>query len=254
MNKNHRIILVLALFVSMPLLAESKDRHDEISIQREEVLGILEQKQAFVATRKKLKTKALLSSIPTRYFLEDTHSFISGSTHRKTLVLEDGSTWRVENSDVKKILNWKSGLPRENLTLEDLHNRELVINNKKKKKPDILFITQNGSWLSNYPIKIINYTRNESIEVGLIPGGEPIKDGKYTNTLMGLDRDESIIYLQGLENNTVWDLCEADYMTYRNWAIEDRIIIGINSGYRTSYTHILFNADTQSWVRVKPHI
>ena len=54
--------------------------------------------------------------------------------------------------------------------------------------------------------------------------------------------------------NSVWDLCESDYSTYRSWAVEDSIIIGFNSGYAYDFPYILFNANMQNWVRAKPHI
>jgi|GEM_PF-6940330 len=167
-----------------------------------------------------MKTKGIFNYDPVVFLPEDGHFLISASTQRKAVTIEDGSVWKVKNSDLYRLLNWQPN--------------------------DFMFITQNKSWFSSYSYRLINHTTKESVEAFLYEG--PVINGEFTNFVFAMDLDVGEIVF---DDNTVWDLCEADYSTYRNWAINDTIIIGINTGWRSEYTHILINVNTDNWVRAR---
>lgn len=253
MNRLNRTIAIGIICFSISLYAKEK-AEEIVSIDKEYLSEILKQKIPLDARKKKLKAKALFNTIPVRYPIEYTHTLIASSAPRHTMIFEDGSTWKIKSSDMHKLIRWKTGAPRKNLTIQELHERAIGGYYDKDENPDILMFTQNTSWLSDYPIIIVNCTRKECVEAGLILGGGPILDGKYTNTIDKLDFDESKVYLKNIERNSIWDLCESDFTTYRSWAVEDCIIIGFNSGSGYKYPYILYNANLQNWVRVKPHV
>lgn len=172
--------------------------------------------------KKKARAGAWFSADPKVYLPQDGHYLINASTQRKAITLEDGTVWKVRNSDLWKLLNWKSN--------------------------DFLFITQNNSWFSSFQYQIINHVSHESIEVYLYEG--PVINGEHTNYIFAMDLDVGEIVF---DNNACWKLCEADYSIYQKWGVNDPIIIGINTGWRSEYTHILINVNKPEYcVRAKP--
>jgi len=114
------------------------------------------------------------------------------------------------------------------------------------KANEFILVTQNRNWFSRYLYRIINHSRQESVEVYLHE--KPEIDGEHSHSIFAMNFDKGKVVLN---NTTVWELYQTDYYTYRNWAINDLIIIGINTGWGSEYTHILINVDTDSWVRAK---
>lgn len=168
----------------------------------------------------KVKTKAFFSTLPVIYLPEDGQYLIEASIQRKAVILDDCSVWRVNPTDLNKFPNWKAG--------------------------DFLLITQNRNWFSHYNYRIINHSRQESMEAYLHE--KPDINGKHSHSIFAMNFDNGKLVFK---NNSVWELCQSDYSTYRNWAINDLIIVGINTGWQSDYTHILINIDTDSWVRAK---
>lgn len=212
-------------FVEIGNELEDFNSYTETQLEKEneqikKVLGCPSSQKLSASLDQKVKTKAFFSFDPVVFLPEDGHFLISASTQRKAITFEDGSVWKVSNSDLYKLLNWKSN--------------------------DFLFVTQNRSWFSSYPYRIINHTTKEAVEAYLYEG--PVINGEHSNYIFAMDFDVGEIVFA---DNKVWDLCEADYSTYRNWALDDLIIVGINTGWRSEYTHILINATLDSWVRAR---
>jgi len=144
--------------------------------------------------KRRLKAKALFNSIPVRYPVQFTHTLITSSVPRHTVILEDGSTWKVKSSDMHKLVRWKNGQTRNNLSIQELHERACDEELDKQQTHDYLMITQKTSWLRDpdYPVIRVNCTRGECVESGLTVDGGPILDGMYTNSIDHLDiKDEN---------------------------------------------------------------
>jgi hypothetical protein len=139
-----------------------------------------------------------------------------------TIALEDGSNWRVHSSDGYKALNWSS--------------------------QDPLIITQNHRWFATFPYKIINKNTGNSIEAELKMG--PFSGGVYTYYVADMDP------IQGealLTNGSRWEISSRDLSTFREWAIEDCIMFGTNSGGDSSYDTLLINVTMNNNVRAKQY-
>jgi hypothetical protein len=254
-------IMLCGMFFSLSLFSE-EEIVDMESIDKECLMNIVRQKNPPSPRKRKLKSKGLLKELvdpfPYRYPVRFTHNLVGSSLPRHTVILEDGSTWKIKSSDMHKVMRWKICMGRKHLSsheiLEKFCAEEVEINPEGQFEPDYLMITQNTSWFSD-GLLIVNCTKGECVEAWLEVGGGPVIDGMYTNTIDKIDKkDENLVYLRSPEKNSVWDLCESDFLTYKSWAVNDSVIIGFNSGLAYEYPYILFNANLQNWVRVKPHI
>ena len=129
---------------------------------------------------------------------------------------EDDCKWSVNPKDQWKLQYWKIGV-------------------------DIVLITQNRSWFSNYQYVIMNTTDSSSIEVDLKVG--PAHTGEYTRWVASLDLAEGTILL---DDGSRWKVNEDDQNALlKAWEVSDPIIVGKNTEWFASQEHILINADTE---------
>ncbi len=135
-------------------------------------------------------------------FYSDSHHWLNAVTildnNQYTLELEDGSVWKIHSYDGGKILNWLSNDP--------------------------LIITQNNRWFSKHSYRIINKSNGTSAEASLYLG--PIVNGEFSRFIIGIDRDKKEILLS---DNSHWALSYLDSAIFKDWSLNDYLIIGTNS-------------------------
>ncbi len=148
-----------------------------------------------------------------------THFLTSVSSLNDCVEIEDGSIWKIRTSDQPKINHWRY-----------YH---------------VLIITQNSSWFSSCQYKIINHSTGDTVEADLILG--PFENEAHTHYITFID------YTRGelvLSNNTVWQAASSDVSTFRQWKIQDAIIIGQNTAKLSqSFPALLINVNTNNYTR-----
>jgi hypothetical protein len=113
------------------------------------------------------------------------------------------------------------------------------------KTNDPITISQNASWFGSAEYKIINLNDNSSVEVRGHKG--PKKNGDYTRYIRSLDWNS---YQVTLNDGSSWQMSSWDFLWMnRDWALNDCIIIGINSGWDNSTPAILINVNLNKFVR-----
>ncbi|HSX26684.1 MAG TPA: hypothetical protein VLE89_06730 [Chlamydiales bacterium] len=157
---------------------------------------------------------------PPVYYSACYHSLIAVSATGDQVELEDGSVWKINSYDGYKALNWRT--------------------------TDPLTITQNHRWFSSYTYKIVNKNTGSSVEAKLFLG--PVKDGEYTKYIYTLDKDRGEIYLT---DTTHWEISSGDSYIFRDWAPNDSIIIGSNTGWDSKCESILINVTMNNFLRAK---
>jgi len=157
---------------------------------------------------------------PPVYYPNTYHWLIAVSALGDQVEFEDGSVWKINSYDGYKALNWRSNDP--------------------------LTITQNSRWFSSYTYKIINKNTGTSIEANLFLG--PIKNGEYTRYILAIDPTRGEVMLT---DSTHWEVSSGDSYVFRDWAINDSIILGSNTGWDSSCEAILINVTMNNFVRAK---
>lgn len=150
----------------------------------------------------------------------NTHWLTAVSAYGDQVELEDGSVWKINTYDGYKALNWRSNDP--------------------------LSITQNSRWFSSYTYKIVNKNTGSSIEANLFLG--PIKDGEYTKYIYTIDQNVGELVLT---DSTHWEVSSSDSYIFRDWAPNDAIILGTNTGWDSKCEAILINVTMNNFVRAK---
>lgn len=163
---------------------------------------------------------------PVVYFPEYCHWMTARSVLCDYIDLEDGSKWFVSPYDRYKIKYWDADEP--------------------------IMITQNTAWFSSQKFKLVNKNTGNSVEADLSLG--PLIGGKFTHFIAGIDVAKGIIVL---EDGSYWEIYSGDLYKTKiygyEWILDDNVIIGVNSGYKSSYFgYILINVPTNEFVRVSP--
>lgn len=124
----------------------------------------------------------------------------------ESVELMDGSVWTVASSDAYKVTNWLT--------------------------TDLLIITPNHSWFSNYGFRLTNQNTGDSVAVNLSLGPiAPMYNSFYTHWIVGIDYYYNIIYL---EDGSVWNMSGFDREIIDQWINGDVVIIGVNDGWLSS--------------------
>ncbi len=166
------------------------------------------------------KNGFIFDRYPTIYYSDAYHWLIAVSALGDQVELEDGSVWKINVYDGYKALNWRSDDP--------------------------LAITQNSRWFSKYAYKIVNKTTGSSLEANLFLG--PIKNGEYTKYIYTIDQIRGEVMLT---DSTRWEISSGDSYVFRDWAPNDAIILGSNTGWDSSCEAILINVTMNNYVRAK---
>lgn len=118
-----------------------------------------------------------------------------------------------------------------------------------------LVISPKGRWIwgSNYSYVITNVDRGTSIDVNLFLG--PKDHGEFTTWIVGIDQNNVHVYLMnGRNERTVWEISRADYELFKEWEVNDTLIIGRNDSWYwwlSSFNHILVNVNMNHYVRAR---
>lgn len=160
---------------------------------------------------------------PPFYYPSSAHWLSSLSILGDSLEIEDGSFWKIASTDQYKILYWQTSDP--------------------------LVVTQNTNWFSYYDYKIINKADGTTVYANLFIG--PVIEGEHTHRIIEIDYlREKII----LEDYSHWRICSADLYLFEKWALEDTVIIGMNSGWYSSCCEfILINVNMNNFIRASQH-
>lgn len=130
-----------------------------------------------------------------------------------TVEFDDGSVWSVPSRDAYKTLNW---LPC-----------------------DLIVVTPNRSWFSNYGFRLTNQNTGVSVEVDLTLG--PIYNAPFTHWITGIDYYNNVVYI---EDGSRWNMSYFDGNIVGKWVVNDTVIIGINDGWlSSSKPNILINVN-----------
>jgi hypothetical protein len=162
-----------------------------------------------------IKTPPVFSSLAS-------HHISAVSDLGDSLILEDGSVWEISLKHAQTILDW------------------LDI--------DIIIITQNNSWTSKHNYNFINQRTKETVSTNLIES--PLISSEYFHKIKAID------YFRGeivLENNIRWKICSSDIFLVKDWLLDDGIIVGINTGWESSFPNILINVSVNKFVRSKQY-
>ena len=165
----------------------------------------------------------LFDSYPPVYFPVSAHWLSSVSVTGDSLELEDGSMWKISHYDGRKVLSWRLNDP--------------------------LIITQNHRWFSNYKYRIINQHTGGILEANLFLG--PVVYGEHTLYVCALDAFEDLLLIDSRGEITRWEIASNDRWIFQNWALNDAVIIGQNSGWDADYECILINININEFVRAR---
>lgn len=133
--------------------------------------------------------------------------------------IEDGSRWTVAYEDRYKTLNWYTS--------------------------DTIVIVPNSSWFSFYSYQMVNQNTGAIVQVNLDIG--PFHNGIFTHWVVGFDDISGVIYL---EDGSVWRVSPFDSTLTRQWLLEDRVIIGVNTGWNSdTHPNILINVRKVNYIR-----
>ncbi len=155
--------------------------------------------------------------LPLIYYPASVHWITQISALGNSLELEDGSVWTGETAEA---LTWKS--------------------------TDPLFITQNWTWFSSYTFKIINKVTGTLVPVNLKLG--PYESSSYTHFISIIDKARGELALSDSSN---WQVCPSDTKEFNQWSEDQAIIIGVNSGWQSSFDILLINVNRNKFVRAK---
>jgi hypothetical protein len=160
-------------------------------------------------------------------FYSNSHHCLKAVTlldhNQYTLEFEDGAVWKINSYDGMKALNWRDHDP--------------------------LTITQNNRWFSKYTYRIINKANGTSVEANLYLG--PSVNGEYSRFIIAIDHSRKEIMLS---DNTHWEISYLDSSIFRDWALNDYIIIGTNSNtsiWDSGSDALLINVNMNNATRAK---
>ena len=162
----------------------------------------------------------LFDKYPSVYYPAAVHWLAAVSGFGDSVEFEDGSVWKLSSYDSHRALHWRSNDP--------------------------LMVTQNHRWFSRYNYRIVNKNTGASLEANLYLG--PIQNGEYTRYIAAIDPTEGILLLS---DNTRWEISPYDCYAFRNWALQDAVIIGYNSGWDSQCEGLLINVNTNDFIRAK---
>ena len=166
----------------------------------------------------------VFNSYPLRYLPIAAHQLQGVSSLGDSVELEDGSVWKISRYDSPSALTFRSD--------------------------DILIITQNHRWFSQYNYRIINQQTGIALEANLFLG--PQTNNQYTWYVTAIDRiDGDLILTNGFGQPTRWEISWHDESLFQNWAVNDAVIIGQNTGWDSRSESLLINVNMDQSVRAR---
>jgi hypothetical protein len=148
--------------------------------------------------------------------------FLNAILSEDAIEMEDGTQWEVVAADIDVLKSW---------------NWELS---------DPLVITPNHSRFSSADFYITNKKKDSYIRANLITS--PIAFGQLSHWITRIDLYSGHAYL---ENGTAWCVNNVDDDVFKDWEINDHIVIGYHDASFSPYDRILINFNKNSYVRAK---
>lgn len=156
-------------------------------------------------------------------FIPDyTHWLVNIGPTGHTIEMEDGTQWEIHPSDTYVLNMWR--------------------------KNDPMIVTPNNNWFSTGDFYITNKNNNSYVRADLVVS--PIAFGPYSHWIIGIDYSSGHVYL---ENGTTWCMSPSDYSVFKDWAVNDHIVMGYNDAWLSPYDRILINYNMDSYVRAKQY-
>lgn len=175
------------------------------------------QPQFRFAPRMAEKPQFELASYPTYC-----HWLTSISDTSRTIEMEDGSHWEVVSADQYVLNYWR--------------------------RSDSLVITPNYNWFSAGDYYITNKSNNSYVRANLYIG--PMAFGEYSHWILSIDHASGHLTL---ENGVTWCVAGKDASIFREWEVNDHIILGVYDAWFNSFDHILINVNMDSHVCAKQY-
>lgn len=150
------------------------------------------------------------------------HWLTSISDTGRTIEMEDGSHWEVSSADQYILNYWR--------------------------RSDSLVISPNYNWFSTGDYYITNKSNNTYVKASLYIG--PIAFGQYSHWIVAIDHVSGHLTL---ENGVTWCVYGKDSSVFREWEVNDQIILGIYDNWIHSFDHILINVNMDSHVRARQY-
>lgn len=227
-------LVLVSMIIPTLLLADGDEHHVAIGTRpmSEEAAAQIEAEKGAAATAEEEQEGTLETAgyIFDRYppiYYSNSHHWLNAVTvldnNQYTLELEDGSVWKINSYDGVKALNWRANDP--------------------------LTITQNNRWFSKHDYRLINKSNGTSVEANLFLG--PIEQGQYSRFIIGVDHNRREIMLS---DNTHWEISYLDASIFKDWTLNDYVIIGTNSNtsiWDSGSDALLINVNLNNATRAK---
>lgn len=202
------------------------EQTDEITQEEAIQLGVLiipikSQNLIALASNKIQSTAAALS--PCHY------QSITALPQQSIIKIDDGSEWIYDRSETYVLRNWKVG-------------DKIVITPKQQ-----LILG------SHFTYVMTNRDVGDSISVNLFLG--PVAFGYRSTWVVGIDQNLGKIYLMnGQGERTVWEVSSSDKDLFKNWKVNDTVIIGENDSWLwcfSSYNSMIINVNMNHYIRAQ---
>jgi hypothetical protein len=225
--KNIYKLLLLPFILTSFLFANPSDE-DERSKSRElskeeNELYLNAQKKDFKfltqLTKKNFNNPNFSEDLPPLIFSHPLHKIFGIKADGSEVIIEDESSWKVRKGYEKEVLNWATN--------------------------DAIIIVQNdsyiASWFYGYDYKLINKTKNKTVEAKLNLLPKLPQYNQYTLVVTYFDPIRHELYLS---DQTIWKIDPYDYHLLSQWLINDSIIVGSNlyKNWHSKQEFILINA------------
>ncbi len=199
--------------------AEEESQQEEPSpfFRKASLASISDQSQFRIASPVLENPRFQLSSYPV-----NCHWLTSISDTGRTIEMEDGSHWEILGGDQYAMAYWRRG--------------------------DNLVITPNYDWFSPGDYFITNKTNHSYVRANLYVG--PLAFGQYSHWIVAIDHISGHVTL---ENGVTWCVYGKDNYIFRDWEVNDHIILGLYDNWFHSFDHILINANMDTHVRAKQY-
>lgn len=227
--KQIQTIALFSLLLPLYLLANQQDHHIAVGIRQVTEEPAAEQDQPILNEEEGTEQTSgfLLDLFPPVYFSNSSHwlTAISIDQDKYSIQLEDGSQWNIQSHDSNKVLSWKTRDP--------------------------LVITQNNRWFTKYNYLIINKNDGSKVEARLFLG--PLEESTEARYIVSIDKDLSVI---SLDDHSHWEISYLDKSIFKNWLLDDYIIIGTNSNtsfWDSDKDAMLINVNMNNSVRAKQY-
>ncbi|MBS0652846.1 MAG: hypothetical protein JSR39_04875 [Verrucomicrobia bacterium] len=198
---------------------EQDDAQDDLSslYRRANLMTNSNQSQFRFAPRIAEKAQFQLAAYPT-----NCHWLTSISDTGRTIEMEDGSHWEIVTADQYVLNFWR--------------------------RSDSLVVTPNYNWFSTGDYYITNKSNNTYVRANLYIG--PMAFGQYSHWIVAIDHVSGHVTL---ENGVTWCIASKDAYIFREWEVNDHIILGVYDAWFNSFDHILINVNMDSHVRAKQY-